>query len=181
MFENQIRGLIAIFLILAIIPLIIFFSNSFSNYEVPALANQYNNTLTLEIQDKDTGDGIYFAPRGTTANRLLELTGFNFRIGEDFPLEDAMKLTIDSRLAKKVSLTTIDNSRRLALGMPIDLNSATFDDLLLISGIGEITANKILTLRSEKVHFRHIEELMEMKGIKEKKLAKLKQYLYLDK
>jgi competence protein ComEA len=181
MFENQIRGLIVIFLILAIIPLIIFFSNFFSNYKVPVLVNQYNNTLTLEIKDKDTGDGIYFTAPETTASQLLNLTGIDFRIEKDFMLEDGMKLIIDSNSVKKVSLTAIDNSRRLALGMPIDLNSATFDDLLLIPGIGEITAGKILTFRSKKVYFKNMEELMEISGIKEKKLAKLKQYLYVKK
>ena len=154
MFENQIRGLVVIFLILAIIPLIILFSNLFLSYKIPILANQYHNTLILEIQDKDAGDGIYFTAPGTTANQLLDLTGIDFRIGKDFMLENGMKLIIDSNSVKKVSLAAIDNSRRFALGMPIDLNLATKDDLLLIPGIGERTAEKILILRSKKGHFK---------------------------
>lgn len=171
-----------ILLILTIIPLLVFFSNSLSSYEIPVLANQYNNTLVLEIRDKNMRNGnIYFVPPGTTANQLLAMTGIDTRITEDFLLENGMNLVINSTSVKKVSLLPIDNSRRFALGMPVDLNTATKDDLLLIPGIGEITAQKILVLKSKKIHFNNIEELMEIKGIKEKKLAGLKQYLYLQK
>jgi hypothetical protein len=178
---DQIRGLIVTFLILAIIPFFIFFSNIFFDYKIPVLADQNNNSLTLELRDKDTGGGIYFTAPGTTANQLFALTGINFRMEKDFLIENTMQLTIDPDSEKKVSLAVIDNPRRLALGMPIDLNLATKDDLLLIPGIGEITAEKILTLRNRKNRFRNIEELMEIDGIKEKKLARLKQYLYLNK
>ena len=179
MFENQIKGLIVIFLIAAIIPFIIFFSNSFLNYKIPILANQHDNTLTVEILDKNSGHGIYFTAPGTTANQLLQTTGVPVQAKRNFMLENGMKLTVDSESVSGVTLAEIDNSRRLALGMTIDLNRATEDDLLLIPGIGEITAQKILKLRRGKVHFKNIEELMEIAGIKEKKLAKLKQYLYL--
>jgi competence protein ComEA len=179
MFENQIRGLIAIFLILAVIPFIIFFSNLFLNHKIPVLANQYNNSIAVAIHNNDVAKGIYFAAPGTTANELLDLNGIEWRSSEDFALQNGMKLIVNSYKFEKISRTKIDNARRLALSMPIDLNMATKDDLLLIPGIGEITAQKILTLRDQKVRFRNIEELMETKGIKEKKLTKLKQYLYL--
>ena len=179
MFKHQIRGLIVIFLILAIIPFIIFFSNFFLNYKIPILANQHKNALTVAIRDKYIGNGIYFTAPGTTANQLLYLSGSDFRNLNDFVLRNGMRLTIDSDKAEKVLWSKIDNSQRLALGMPIDINLATKDDLLLISGIGEITAQNILALRSKKIRFMNVEELMEINGIKEKKLAKLKQYLCL--
>ncbi len=181
MFENQIKGLIVIFLILAIIPFIIFFSNIFLSTKIPLLADQHKNALTVLVQDKNIGAGIYFTKPGTTTNQLLYLTGSGHRSLNDFVLENGMTLSIDSDKVEKISFSRIDNARRLALGMPIDINLATFDDLILIPGIGEITAQKILALRNKKIHFTNIEELMDVDGIKEKKLAKLKQYLYLSK
>ncbi len=179
MSANQIRGLILIFLSLAIIPLISFYSSYFHNYTIPILANQSQNTIKIEITNKETDNGFFFVAPGTTANRLLNLIGCDFRLEEDFLLENAMKLKIQPKSQKKVSVSSIDNSSRLALGMPIDLNRATEEELLLIPGIGEVTAQKILELRNKKIHFKKIEELMEIKGIKEKKLAKLKPYLFL--
>ncbi|MEN6375997.1 MAG: helix-hairpin-helix domain-containing protein [Smithella sp.] len=181
MYAKQLRGLIVIFLALTIIPLIIFFSASFSKFKIPVLANQYKNSHIIEIKDKNTGDGLYFTPPGLTANQLLKITGNNIKIEKDFILEDGMKLIIDSGLVKIISIPAIDNTRLFALGKPIDLNLATKDDLLIIPGIGEKTAEKILALRNKKGHFKNIEELMEIKGIKEKKLAKFKKYLSLNK
>jgi competence protein ComEA len=78
-------------------------------------------------------------------------------------------------------MSLIDNYHRYALGVPVDLNLATKEDLIIVPGIGEKTAEKILALRNKKGRFKNIEELMEIKGIKEKKLAKFKKYLYLKK
>ncbi|PKN76731.1 MAG: hypothetical protein CVU52_03455 [Deltaproteobacteria bacterium HGW-Deltaproteobacteria-10] len=179
--ENQTRGIIAIFLILAIIPFVIFFSNNYLKYKIPLLANQYEKSITVSVQKKDMGEGVYFTIPGTTANQLLYLTGIGFRSFKDFELENGMKLSIDHDKAEKIAYSRIDNSRRLALGMPIDINWATKDDLILIPGIGEMTAQKIIALRTKKNRFTKIEELMGADGIKEKKLANLKQYLYIEK
>lgn len=181
MYAKQLRGLIVIFLVITVIPLIIFFSDFFSKFKLPVLANQYKNSHILEIKDKNIGDGLYFTPPGLTANQLLKITGNNFQIEKDFLLEDGMKLIIDSGSVKNVSTPAIDNSRRFTLGKPIDLNLATKEDLIIIPGIGEKTAEKILALRNKKGQFKKIEELMEIKGIKEKKLAKFKKYLSLKK
>jgi len=181
MLEKQLRGLIVISLVLTIIPLIIFFSDSFSKFKIPILANQYKNSIIIDIKDKNIGDGLYFTPPGMTANQLLNITGNNFKIEKDFFLEDGMKLIINSSSVKMVSAPVIDNSRRFALGKPIDLNLATKEDLLIIPGIGEKTAAKIMALRNKKGRFKNIEELMEIKGIKEKKLAGFKKYLSLKK
>jgi DNA uptake protein ComE-like DNA-binding protein len=43
------------------------------------------------------------------------------------------------------------------------------------------TAEKIITLRGKLGQFQNMEQLMEIKGIKEKKLSEIKKYLYLEK
>lgn len=66
---------------------------------------------------------------------------------------------------------------RLALDMPVDINTASASDLRLIPGIGEKTAAKIIAFRQERKRLRNIDELLAVKGIKEKRLAHLKRYL----
>jgi competence ComEA-like helix-hairpin-helix protein len=180
--ESQIRGLTAIVLVSAIIPLIIFFSNVFFfNYKLPFLINQENNPLIVEIEDMDAAKGIYFTMPGKTANQLMAEIGSRSRAKEDFLLENGMRLKANFNSPQRVTSAKIDNAGRLALGMPIDLNGATEDDLLLINGIGIKTADRILKFRSEKKRFRDIEQLMEIEGIKDKKLAKWRKYLYVQK
>jgi hypothetical protein len=180
MLDNQIKGLIAVSILLLVIPFIFFLFRFFSSDKLPILINQSDRELTIEIQDKDTGGGIYFAPPAITADQLLRSIGVSVMTQKDFPLRNGMRLKVDNNSPRRISLTVIDNPRKLALGMPLDLNSVTEEDLLLIPGIGDVTAKKILERRGRKIRFYKIEELKEIKGIKDKKLTKLKSYFYIN-
>lgn len=56
----------------------------------------------------------------------------------------------------------------------VDLNTATLDDLDRLPGIGPATAQAILDLRRRKGRFRAVDELLEVRGIGEAKLAELR-------
>ncbi len=56
----------------------------------------------------------------------------------------------------------------------IDLNVATESDLDRLPGIGPVLAKRIVEYRSTKGRFQTVEELLEVKGIGEKKLAKIR-------
>ena len=65
----------------------------------------------------------------------------------------------------------------LALGeeMPrIDLNKATLSQLDSLPGIGPVIAERILELREKSGPYKRIEDLMNIRGIGEKKFLKLK-------
>ena len=59
----------------------------------------------------------------------------------------------------------------------IDINSATLYDLVQLPGIGKVTALNIIDYRTVHGPFRSVDELIEVKGIGEKKLEMLKQYV----
>jgi competence protein ComEA len=69
-------------------------------------------------------------------------------------------------------------AQSLALDLPIDINKAGFEDLVLVPGIGEKTAVQIIALREAKGSLRSLEELQELSGMKEKKFDKLKKYFF---
>ncbi len=56
----------------------------------------------------------------------------------------------------------------------IDLNQATLEDLKDLPGIGTSTARRILEFREKNGPFERIEDLMNVRGIGEKKFLKLK-------
>jgi competence protein ComEA len=60
----------------------------------------------------------------------------------------------------------------------VNLNTATAEELAQLQGIGEATAKKILEYR-EKHGFQDIRELVNIKGIGEKKFASIKDELTL--
>ena len=70
--------------------------------------------------------------------------------------------------------------KRADINFPIDINLVTFDELMAINGIGESTAYAILDLRDRLGLITYMEQLLEISGIGENKLAMLSEYLYVD-
>jgi competence protein ComEA len=57
---------------------------------------------------------------------------------------------------------------------PVDLNSATAEQLESLPGVGPATAEAILGYRKEHGRFRSVDELLEVRGIGEAKLAAIR-------
>ena len=62
----------------------------------------------------------------------------------------------------------------------IDINKATKEDLLQIDGIGQDIAENIIDYRSSHGKFGSVDELINVKGIGEKKLEVIKNYVYVE-
>ncbi|OGP13315.1 MAG: hypothetical protein A2052_03480 [Deltaproteobacteria bacterium GWA2_54_12] len=64
---------------------------------------------------------------------------------------------------------------------PIDLNKATIQELTLLPGIGEKTAQRIIDKRAELNGFRSVDDLMEVKWIGKVKLEKIRDLVTVGK
>ena len=62
----------------------------------------------------------------------------------------------------------------------INLNSAGLDELVSLPGIGTSTAEKIIEYRNKKGKFKSVQQIMNVKGIGEKKFQKIKDYLTIE-
>jgi competence protein ComEA len=180
-FESQIKGLIALSLTLAIIPFFSFFYSLFISYKAPTLIDQFSDSLAIEIVERNRIKGIYFVRPETSAQQFLKSAGIGEFLTKDFPLKNGMQIIIDADAENgTVAISEMDAAKKLLLGLRLDINRVTENELMLISGIGEVTAKKIIELRAKLGRFRAIEQLMSIKGIKEKKLAKFCKYLYVE-
>jgi len=65
------------------------------------------------------------------------------------------------------------------LPQKLDLNRVSREELVGVPGIGPRMAQAIVDLRSKKGSFTRIEELLEVSGIKERKLASIAGYLQI--
>lgn len=63
----------------------------------------------------------------------------------------------------------------------VNLNAATAEELELLPGIGPKTAERIIELREARGKFTRIEELLEIKGMSEKKLEAIKPFIEIEK
>ena len=81
---------------------------------------------------------------------------------------------------KKAETKKPDSKKKATAEKPVALNKATAAELQTLPGVGAATAERILALRKEKGKFTEITQLLDVKGIGEKKLAKLKPLVTLD-
>lgn len=62
----------------------------------------------------------------------------------------------------------------------ININTATKEILIMLPGVGESTAEKIINYRETHNGFKKIEHIMKVKGIGKKKFEKLKEYITVE-
>ncbi len=74
----------------------------------------------------------------------------------------------------------VTDSTHITVSFPLDINAASAEELMMVKGIGEITANKIVEYRGINGYFYSMDELLNIDGIGKKKLAALNGYLYID-
>jgi competence protein ComEA len=181
MFEHQVKGIIALSAVLAFVPFIVFFTSSQIHSKSPVLSMSGLDSLVIEVVDEQGASGVFFVNPGTSAHQMFLRLEINPTRGEDFKLKNGMKVRLVAEEGyRRITIERMDAAKRLALGLPIDINLAGREDLKLIPGVGEILADDIVARRERMGRFKKIDQLMEIKGIKEKKLSKMRPYLYID-
>jgi competence protein ComEA len=84
--------------------------------------------------------------------------------------------THDSYSSKTVTTTT-SSSGKLAPGQTVNINTASAEQLDALPGIGPTKAQAIIDYRSEHGRFSSIEDIQNVKGIKEGEFSKIKDYI----
>ena len=148
--------------------------------EIP-FAVEKPGTTAVEIAGESGRNGIYFIPRGTPVAAFLDMAGITADCGTAEAkrfgaLKSATTVTL-LPMCSGISVGTMAADMRLALGIAIDINRATLEELVLVPGIGGTTADRIVEDRQLNGTFRKLEELTRVKGIKEKRLEKFRKYL----
>lgn len=82
---------------------------------------------------------------------------------------------------QSTSITSSSSKKKLVAGQQIDLNSANEVVLKKVPGIGDTFAKRIAEFRGKLGGFAHIDQLLEVKGISEKKFEKIKPFFILEK
>ncbi|HOV42208.1 MAG TPA: helix-hairpin-helix domain-containing protein, partial [Oscillospiraceae bacterium] len=84
-------------------------------------------------------------------------------IPPNFLTVDLPESSSESTQTKSTSPT--ENKTQKEISYPLDINSASVDELMTLDGIGEVLAQRIVSYREENGGFGSVEEVMEVKGI----------------
>jgi len=180
---RQVDGLMVVVFVTAAVCLFSFFSMRMVHHAVPiAYGDPRDGSSVVKLAAHSGQGGIYYLPEKTTLSTLLNIAGVKHqdRFDQNMlarPLITGVTVTVEKH--ERLTLDQMNAAERLALGLAIDLNRATVDELMLIDGIGESTAVRIVHFRETSGRFKKVSDLTKISGIKEKKLKRWERYFYL--
>lgn len=126
-----------------------------------------SNKIEVEVKGKVKNENVFSLNSGSTFKDLLDL----IELDED---ADISNYSLQQPLYNKQVIVIGSNEIK-----KISINEASLEELCSLNGIGEKTALLIIDYRNKHNGFKYIEELMEVKGIGEKKFEKIKDQISL--
>lgn len=132
----------------------------------------------VHIDGEVTNPGVYKIKENKRLDDLVKMAGGlskdadKSRINLARKLSDGMKIFIPSKNNKEADLKNYD---KLTL---VDFNKMNKEELKSIEGIGEVIALRILEYKKNNGNFNKIEDLLNVNGIGEKKLEKIRSKIY---
>ncbi len=137
--------------------------------------------VTVHVAGAVRRPGVYRLPAGARVDAALRRAG-GARGGADLAalnlaakLEDGRQVLVPERAAAVAAgaAEAVAPGAAPAAGAPINLNTATLEQLDTLDGVGPGIAQRILDHRAQHGGFARVEELGEVPGIGAKRLATL--------
>ena len=187
--ERQIIGAVLIVLLINLLYISRGLLDTRHGTEAPILSQQKRGYRAVELTGPADLRGVYFVPPETSLADLLDQLHWDNRRGLSPSLLNKVLYAGDVlAIPEEKSETTLvlqrdamSNQKRHVLDMPMNVNTVRLDDLMLVPGIGEKTAEAILKTREELGGFEQLDDLLQVRGIGEKKLETYRKYLYAAK
>jgi len=132
------------------------------------------------IHDKITfGTGTTTAKKSTTKSKKTttpETSSTDTSASTESKSSSKSTTATESSGSKTVSPTG-SSSGKLAPGQTVNINTASAEQLDALPGIGPTKAQAIIDYRNEHGHFNSIEDIQNVKGIKEGEFSKIKDHI----
>lgn len=135
---------------------------------------------------------------GLALNQLFNISAKSKLLEFDYSYQDSVFFTEINENDEEITKSSISNiaskqevldfntakfknisNKILPAEKSIELNSASKSELMNLPGIGEKTAEAIISMREKNGKFRKLEELKKVKGIGDKKFEKIIKYIYI--
>ena len=120
--------------------------------------------------------GVYELPEGSRIVDAVEAAGGMTEAASGTwlnlaePVSDGQKIEVPS----ETEASELEKEQQEAQSGLVNLNTASAEELMTLTGIGESKAEAILSYREEHGGFEKPEELMEIPGIKEGVFEKIR-------
>jgi competence protein ComEA len=157
----------------------------FSFYSIPEL--EPHQQWIIEIIGSVRRPGIYTFNNSPTTSQAIQSAGgmlanrFIALEGEPGNLQSGMSIETktSAHTTTKLLLSPMDVRKNLVLGIPIDVNRAEVEDLVLIPGISQRLAQRIVEFREFRGTFKTWHDLRRVKGVGPVNIQRFRNYFSL--
>ncbi len=180
------KGYIICIIIILISSLSIFIQSRQKNERGNSNNSNNSNNIGVYVTGEIVNPGVYYLNEGSRLYQLIDIAGglsdtadIN-KLNLAQSLKDSDKIDIPKKENKSEEEISNNNERDLNLdNNKVNINVATKEELMGLSGIGASTADKIIKYR-EKNTFTYIEDIMDVPGIGESKFNNIKDSISVD-
>jgi competence protein ComEA len=137
--------------------------------------------LVIDVAGAVRKPGVYRMAQGDRVEDALKRAGGATaradlsQINRAAKLEDGRQILVPRRASRSQAAAAPASGAPAAPSRPVNLNSATLEQLDTLDGVGPATAQKIIEFRTAHGGFGSVDELDQIPGIGEKKLAGLRE------
>src|SRR3954447_1691061 len=149
-----------------------------------SVASEGGGRVIVDVAGAVHRPGVYRLGPGSRVEDALRRAGGATRRGDlshvnrAAKLEDGRQVLVPARARAAPAAGAAPVAGPAATpAQPVDLNTATLEQLDTLDGVGPATAQKILDYRQEHGGFGSVDELDQVPGIGEKRLAALREHL----
>ena len=134
--------------------------------------------VVVHVAGEVRAAGVYRMRAGTRVSDAVERAGGATRradlsqVNLAAKVEDGRQILVPRRVKASAAAGP---AAATAPGQPVNLNTATLEQLDALSGVGPVTAQKIIDYREEHGGFGSVDELGEVAGIGDVRLASLRE------